>query len=460
MPLQVKKNQSLQEKINEAGGPERMLRSASAGHYPFPIESEHTSWRDEQKSLLSTAVLFDQSHHMTDIYFKGPDVRRLFSDVGMNDFTNFGKNKAKQFVACNTDGYFLGDAILFGLDDDEYSLVGAPTAPHWVAYQAAIGGYDVDVTTDERTLANFGRRKIFRFQLQGPRALDIIDSAAQGGLKRIKFFNIGEFTIADTPIRGLNHTMVGVPGDESTGLEMWGPADRGPAVLEALVEAGQAFGMRQGGAIAYSTVSLESGWIGLPVPAIYSGESMRPYREFLRGNSYEGNASLVGSFTSDNIDDYCPTPWDLGYGRLINLEHDFIGCDALKAMAADPHRRKVWLVWNDDDVARLIAHGLFEREPKARHLEIPYAVYGTYQNDVVMVEDTQVGLSGRAGYTVNIGSFASLAMIDEGHASEGTEVILIWGDPKRSKDGPDLDKHTTFEVRASIRHTPPRPTSK
>ena len=39
----------------------------------------------------------------------------------------------------------------------------------------------------------------------------------------------------------------------------------------ALVEAGKEFGLRQVGGRAYSSNTLESGWIPSPLPAIYTG---------------------------------------------------------------------------------------------------------------------------------------------------------------------------------------------
>lgn len=99
---------NLEEKIQKAYNVADMLRNAPQGPYVYPMRAEYTNWRDEQRAWQETAVMFDQSHHMTDIYFKGPDALRLMSDLSVNGFKNFGRNKAKQFVACNYDGYFVG----------------------------------------------------------------------------------------------------------------------------------------------------------------------------------------------------------------------------------------------------------------------------------------------------------------------------------------------------------------
>ena len=75
---------SLEQKIKEAGNPVTMLRNSQAGAYVFPIAPEFSNWRDEQEAWRKTAILFDQSYHMTDLYVQGPDTVRLLSDLGVN----------------------------------------------------------------------------------------------------------------------------------------------------------------------------------------------------------------------------------------------------------------------------------------------------------------------------------------------------------------------------------------
>src|SRR5919205_328234 len=100
----------------------------AAKRFKFPYPAQHTNWQDEQEAIHKTAVLFDQSHHMTDVYFRGPDVKRLLSDTGTNSFATYGRDRAKHFVTCNEDGYMIGTAVLFGLEEDEANLVGPSAA--------------------------------------------------------------------------------------------------------------------------------------------------------------------------------------------------------------------------------------------------------------------------------------------------------------------------------------------
>ena len=251
-------------------------------------------------------------------------------------------DKAKQFVACNPDGYVIGDAILFFLDEDRVSLVGRPSAHNWVQYHAEKGGYDVSVERDERTAVNpTGGRKLYRFQVQGPTAIQVLEKAIGGTLPDIPFFNMSELTIAERKVRALHHGMSGMPG-----LELFGPWEEREDVRGAILKAGEDYGLRQVGSRAYATNTLESGWIPSPLPAIFTGDELGPYREWLPADGYEGTGSLGGSFVSGDVEDYYLTPWDLGYGSFVKFDHDFVGRGALEEKAESPPRRKVTLAWN------------------------------------------------------------------------------------------------------------------
>ena len=103
----------------------------------------------------------------------------------MNTFENFAVNKAKQFVCTNPDGYVIGDAILFYLDETTSQLVGRPSAHNWVQYHGETGDYDVTFDRDERTAVNpTGKRKLYRFQVQGPNAMQVLEKAVGGAAAR------------------------------------------------------------------------------------------------------------------------------------------------------------------------------------------------------------------------------------------------------------------------------------
>jgi vanillate/3-O-methylgallate O-demethylase len=435
---------SLEDKIQEIGNPVDMLRNAPLGPYQFPIKSEFTNWRDEQESWRKTAILMDQSYHMTDHYIEGPDVKRLLADLGVNSFVNFGRDKAKQIVVCNYDGYVIGDSIVFGLEDNRINIVNRPNAGNWVQFHAETGGYDVVVDKDDRALDNKGQRKVYRFEVQGPNALDILAVANEGPLLDMKFFSMGEIRVAGRPVRCLRHGMAGAPG-----LELFGPFEEGAEIKAALLEAGSDLGLREGGARSYSTVAHESGWIPSELPAIYSGDQMKAYREWLPAEGFEAIASLGGSMVSDNVADYYLTPYDLGYGHIVNFDHDFIGREALEMKRDQPHRKKVTLSWNKDDVIRIFA-SLFNEGDRYKYLDIPASHYATYPYDMVTKNDKMVGISCYPIYTSNFRRWISLAMLDPEVAAPGSEVSIVWGEPDGGSNKPAVERHIQTEVKATV----------
>ena len=436
---------SLEDKLQAWKSPVEMLRNSEVGPYVFPIASEFSNWRDEQKAWQETAVLFDLSNHMTDILFEGPDVKRLLSDLAVNSFEKFGKNKAKQIVCCNEDGHVIGDGILFGLDEERVNISGRPSVPNWVAFNAETGNYDVKVSRDNRSVEKHGGRLKYRYQVLGPNSAEILRRVVGGTLPDIKFFNIGQVTIGGRQVNALNHGMA-----RTGGLELWGPIADAQAVRDAILEAGRDLGLTPVGARAYSTVSPESGWIPSPTPAIYAGEAMRPYREWLPADGFEANASLGGSYYSDKIEDYYQTPWDLGYGRHVKFDHDFLGREALEAMADKPHKEKVWFVWNDDDVVK-IYRSMFGHGERYKYLEFPGAQYSTLPFDKVLQGGKLIGLSTYNVFTVNVGHWFSLGMVDADKAVDGSEAVLIWGEENGGSAKPIVERHVQTEVRVTIR---------
>ena len=441
--MSTAKPSSLEAKFQQYGGNAVvLLRNAPTGGYQFPDKPEYSNWRDEQAAWQNTVVLFDKSFHMKDTYFEGPDVMRLLSDVAVNTFKNFGPNKAKQIVTCNHEGHVIGDAILFGHSENKVSIVGRPSVPNWVEYNAIVGNYDVKVTRDERSVSNPTGRLLYRFQIQGPNALDLIKAVHEGEFPEIKFFNMGDLKIAGCKVRALNHNM-----SRMGGLELHGPAADGETVRAAILKAGKQFGLVQGGARSYSTVSPESGWIPSTMPAIWT-EKIKAYREWLPDNGFEANASIGGSFSSNNIEDYYQTPWDLGYGRHVKFDHDFIGREALEKLEPQPHRRKVWLRWNKEDSLKIFASQLGDGE-RYKYMEMPNAYYAILPFDKVQINGKLVGLSTYTVYTVNVKGWFSLAMLDE-DVAEGTEVKLVWGEENGGSNRPVVERHVQTEVRATV----------
>jgi vanillate/3-O-methylgallate O-demethylase len=446
-------NKSLEDVLHAVDNPVRMLRNSQIGAYVYPVVApEFSNWRDEQRAWRETAVLYDQSHHMAELTVEGPDAFDLLSSLAINSFASFPTTKAKHFVPCSYDGHVIGDVILFRPAQDKFNMVGRVPTVNWVQYHCETGDWDVTFERDDRSPARPGSqpvvRRHYRYQIQGPNAQRIIEKLNGGPLEAIKFFNVGKMRVAGREVPALRHGMAGEPG-----VEIWGPYAEGPEVKAAIIEAGEEFGLRQVGARAYATNTLESGWIPSPLPAVYTGERMKPYREWLPATSYEASGSIGGSFVSDNIEDYYLTPHALGYGFYIGFDHDFIGRSALEAMADTPQRKKVTFEWNPDDVVRVWASLFADPGDNFKHLDLPLSNYTSATYDAVMRGDEVVGFSMFSGYTFNDRAFISLGTVDPG-VEVGDQLTLVWGEEGGGTLKTTVERHKQTEIRVRVVPTP------
>ena len=445
---------SLQDLLHKAPSTVEMLRNSQIGAFIYPVvPAEFSNWRREQRAWRESAVLFDQSHHMVNQWITGPDAVKLVRDTGVNSFATFPVDMAKQYVAVTERGHVIGDSVLFHLGRDELCSVGrAPTA-NWLTFQAEVGGYHVEIRTDDRSPSRpYGRsvtRDLWRFQIQGPRAWDVIEAVNGGPVEQLKFFRISTMRAAGREIRTLRHGMAGAPG-----LEIWGPYEDYFEVRDAILDAGRAFGLEPAGSRTYSSNTLESGWIPSPLPGIYTGAELRDYRSWLSATSYEGLAALAGSFVSRDIEDYYLTPWELGYGGFVKFDHDFIGHDALKRIDPATQRRKVTLAWNAEDIAKVLASPVSQDGPRYQFFDLPMAVYGSSSYDAVLDGDGRtIGFSMFTGYSANERSALSLATVDP-DVPLGAEVRVVWGEPDGGTSKLTVEPHEQIEIRAVVSPVP------
>jgi len=443
---------SLEDLLQSAGNAVSLLRNSQIGAYVYPVvPAEYSNWRDEQRAWRETAVLFDQTHHMANVYVAGPDALKMLAYLATNSFTTFPVNRAKQFAPCSYDGFVIGDGILFHLEPNRLVFVGRAPAANWIQFHGETGGYKVKIEKDERSPSNpRGQavvRTCYRYQIQGPTALQVLEKLNGGPLPEIKFFHMDAIHIDGRKVRALRHGMAGAPG-----LEIWGPYEEREEIRAAIIRAGKDFGLREVGCRAYATNTLESGWIPSPLPAVYTGERMKAYRKWLPATSYEGTGSLGGSFESNNIEDYYMSPYALGYGPFVRFDHDFIGRDALEKMATTPQRRKVSFAWNPEDVGRAFA-SMFEHGDLYKYIDLPLSNYASASYDKVVKDGKTIGFSMFSGYSYNERAMLSLGVVDSG-VETGTEVKVVWGESGGGSQKTTVERHRQLEIRATVSPVP------
>jgi vanillate/3-O-methylgallate O-demethylase len=445
-------SQSLEALLHHAGNPVHMLRNSKIGAYVYPVvPPEYSNWRDEQSAWRNSCVLFDQSHHMVEQLVEGPDAMKLLSHLTINSFATFPVDMAKQMVPLSYSGHVIGDGILFHLAQNELLFVGRAPSASWIEFHALKGGYNVTTSKDDRSPSRPGvkpaLRNHYRFQIQGPKAKDVIQKLHGGPMPDIKFFKMDRVNIGGRKVRALRHGMAGAPG-----LEIWGPWAEGEEVRHAIIEAGKEFGLVQVGSRAYATNTLESGWIPSPLPAVYTDARMKSYREWLPATSYEGSGSIGGSLASDNIEDYYMTPYELGYGPFVKFDHDFIGREALEKIHDKPHRRKVTLAWNPEDVSK-IQRSMLEGGDHYKYIDLPLSNYTSASYDKLMHKGKQVGVSMFAGYSYNERSMLSLGVVDPS-IEVGAEISLVWGEENGGTHKSTVERHKQTEIRAVVSTVP------
>ena len=446
---------SLSSLIAQHTNPVEMLRNSKIGMYVYPVVApEFTNWRDEQGAWRDHAVLFDQSHHMDELIVEGPDAEAFLSYVGINGFSNFDLNRAKHFVPVTPAGHVIGDMIIFRERTNKFILVGrAPTA-NWVRFQAARGEWKVRLFHDPRSNSRPDGERIlrthYRFQIQGPDAPAIFERINGGPVPDIKFFHVNEINVGSKKVQALRHGMAGAPG-----LEIWGPYADKHYIQSTILQAARDIGVNlvQVGSRAYSTNTLESGWIPSPLPGIYTGgEMMAEYRDWLGADSYEAAGSIGGSYVSDDISDYYVNPFELGYGFYIGWKKDdFIGKDALTKMKHGPNRKKVTFEWNKEDVLKIITSGLEQGTP-FKWIDFPQPNYASSSADMVMQGDKMMGMSMFNGYSWNERCFLSLGVVDAS-VEVGDVLTMKWGEPEQTGKT-SAESHKQTEIRVRVSDTP------
>lgn len=431
-----------------------MLRNSRIGAYVYPVVApEFHNWRTEQWAWQHSVVLFDQTHHMVNLYLRGKDALKLLSDTAANTMQGFAVDKAKQYVPTTPYGHVIGDGIIFHLAEEEFVYVGRAPASNWLRFQAEDGGYDVDLEFDDRSpprpMGKPVTRSVWRFQIQGPSAWDVIEKLNGGPLEQLKFFNMSTMKIAGRDVRTLRHGMSGAPG-----LEIWGPYDEQEEIRAAILAAGEEFGIVPCGSRAYPSNTLESGWIPSPLPAIYTGDKLKAYREWLAPDSYEATGSIGGSFVSDNIEDYYLNPWEMGYGFFVKFDHDFHGREALEALDKDGQRKKVTLAWNPEDMTKIISSMFDPDGEQFKYFDLPLANYASSNYDsVIDAGGNIVGMSMFSGYSYNEKQALSLATIDPS-IPIGTEVKVVWGEENGGTEKTTVEPHRQIELRAIVSPIP------
>jgi aminomethyltransferase len=266
----------------------------------------------EHLAVRNGVGLFDVSH-MGEIQFRGPGALAAVQHITMNDASRLKDGQAHYSALITPEGTFVDDILVHRLSENDFMLV------------VNAGTKDKDYAWIRKQVGTFPSIHISDYSdyysqlaLQGPRALETLQKLTKVDLAAIKNYwftwgavaGVPNVMIARTGYSGEDGFELYLPADEATTVKMW----------DALLAAGEEFGIRPCGLGARNTLRMEAGM------------------------------SLYGHEISDQIN-----VWEAGLDRWLKLDKgNFIGRDALLQVQQDggPKRKVVGLEMIDRGIAR------------------------------------------------------------------------------------------------------------
>lgn len=383
---------------------------------PLPTwgEREYTNWMDENVSWKTTCCLGDWSAGgKVGVLVEGLDALKLFSDLSVNSLKKLTGGHLRHLIMCNENGKCIINGILFDRGDGTYYW---QHHAEWARYNAIRGGYD----------CKFTNTVFYDLQLAGPTSIHVIEKVLGEPIRDLEFMNFKTVQLCGHEALLIRQNMA-----SEIGYELEGPLEFKETVINALLEAGEEFGIRRLGWRSVFMNHLESGISQTDyLPAIYDPE-MRDYVDWLVSEYGELAAHgfhISGSFESDDVRDWYRSPYEQGWGAFVNFNHDFIGKEALQKEAENIRRTWVSLEWNTDDVVDVYA-SMFRQGEHFDYMEMPKTFEETIDTDQILVGDKLVGVATSRGYSYYFRKMISHAVIDVEYSQPGTQVEILWGQP-------------------------------
>ena len=382
------------------------------------VPCDYTGWRDEVMSWKETCYLSGNLNPALTYRIKGPDALKFFSDTCVNSFANFPVGTGKHAIMCNEQGLVMKDGVLLRLGENEF--ITNYMLPY-VAYALQKGRYNA---VGENLTG-----KQFLFQVAGPRSLEVLETATGDDLHDIRFMHHRMSKINGIEIRVLRMGMAG-----TLGYELHGDVGYARAVYNAILRAGECFGIRRLGMQAYVLHHTENGFPQALFQFPYPWGDDKGFVEFLKkiGLRTQDDSIFCGSMGTDIRLRY-RNPVELGWGGMIKFDHDFVGRKALEKEVTNPRRKMVTLEWDTEDVVDVYRSQFLPGEPYANMDEPTNFRLSDgrhrYHDDKVLKDGKPVGISFGRAYSYYFRKMISLCSIDAEYSKIGTEVIVLWGNP-------------------------------
>ena len=231
----------------------------------------------EINAVRNVAGIFDVSH-MGRLEFKGEGAQLFLSSFLSANISALKIGRGKYNFICNEDGGIIDDAMVYRTGDQSFLLVvnagNADIDMEWInPLVAKSTGFNMNVVTKETAM----------IAIQGPKAVEIVDSLSNGEASNIRRFRIGNATVAGIPA---TLARTGYTGED--GFEITVSADQGEKLWQTLRESGAI----ESGLGARDVLRLEA---GLPLHGNDLSTETNPFEAgFGRFAYYEAPNSIAG----------------------------------------------------------------------------------------------------------------------------------------------------------------------
>jgi aminomethyltransferase len=214
--------------------------------YNMPVQYEGVN--AEHENVRNGVGVFDVSH-MGEFLIEGPNALALIQKVTSNDASKLSTGKAQYSCFPNDDGGIVDDLIVYMIKDEQYLLVvnasNIEKDWNWIQSKNDVGAEMRDLSEDYSLLA-----------IQGPKAVEAMQSLSSHDLSTIKFYNfiVGDFA-------GIEHVIISATGyTGSGGFEIYCKNSEVKQVWDKVFEAGASYGIKPIGLAARDTLRLEMGY--------------------------------------------------------------------------------------------------------------------------------------------------------------------------------------------------------
>jgi aminomethyltransferase len=263
---------------------------------------------DEHRTVRSAVGLFDLSH-MGEIGITGGEALAFARYAVVSDPGALEPGQAQYSMLCDESGGIIDDLIVYRTDEGYLIVCNAANHDAVIEHLERLRGRgDFDAQLEDRS------DRTALIAPQGPRAAELLATVTDLDLTALGYYRSmrGEVAGIECLVARTGYT-----GED--GFELFVGARRATQLWDALVEAGEPFGLKPCGLGSRDTLRLEA---GMP----------------LYGNELDRGTN----------------PYEANLGRVVKLDKgEFVGRAALAAVQqTGPRRKLVGLVMRDSAIAR------------------------------------------------------------------------------------------------------------